>query len=282
MRNLIVFLVFISVTGFLGAQTINSFPYFTGFEGVDGTLNYNYPAGWTYEDLNGGLSNQSWQIIKNSPVSQNARTDSTAIHMFSSMSDTNNDWLYTPGIEMKKGAIYTLSFWYNTRDFAGSHEKCKVHIGAGASESDMSVIPLWDENNLTNETYQMATIDYTSTTDGVQYFGFNYYSDPLSFILFIDDVTITELVTGIESITTDNYSLSPMPCSNQLNIDGLKNGNYYAVLYDMMGRKVHSLNFEGNSCTLDVNDIDSGHYLLNLWDGNNNVIIQKQVSVVKD
>ncbi len=76
-------------------------PYSTSFEGAEGTLNDNFPDGWTWEDLNTEpFSNQSWQIIKNTASVTNARTDSTAAHMFSHSSETNNDWLYTPGVQL--------------------------------------------------------------------------------------------------------------------------------------------------------------------------------------
>ncbi len=180
---------------FSWSQTITSFPYFTGFEGTIGTLTQNYPAGWSSEEFNTGSFASTWEIIKNSVNETNARTDSSAIHLLSDMSSSNDDWLYTPPIQMTAGNVYTLSFWYNTKQF-NSVEKLKVHVGSDTTATAMSIIPLWDNDNITTTTYQEAVVSYTPSANGDFHFGFHAYSDAMQFVLLIDDVTITEDVAS--------------------------------------------------------------------------------------
>jgi hypothetical protein len=263
MNKILLALLFSSVTIIGTAQIITAYPYFTGFEGVQGTLNDSLPAGWSKEDFNGGMGNSGWEIIKNSPLSMNANTDSTAVHMFSNMSETNNDWLYTPGFEMQAGNQYTLTFWYNVKLFGASHEKCKIHIGSDSTSVSMNATPLWDIGQLTNETYQTASINYTPVANDVFYFGFHYYSDAFSYIFFIDDVTVTELVTGIEEYSNVKLSLSPNPCNDEITISGLEtHQNYQVDVIDVTGKSVLTQQFSGVSNQVNVSQLIKGNYFL--------------------
>lgn len=247
------------------AQTINTFPYFTGFEGIEGNLHTNYPEGWTSEDLNTNTSgNQTWEIIKNSANNLNARTDSTAIHMLSNMSQVNNDWLYTPGIEMVEGKTYSLSFWYNTFDFGGTSEKLKIHIGNDAVSTAMSVDALWD-NILTNTSYLQATIHYTPASGGVYYFGFHCYSDDFQYILLIDDITISESSsTELENNTISEYSFYPNPCNSNLHLSIQNEGfqNVIINVFDSNGKILFSDLFNGNSYDLNTSNYPVGVYTI--------------------
>ena len=165
-------------------------PYATSFEGVEGNLNENFPAGWTAEDLNtAGLGNQGWQIIKNSNTQQNAHTDSTAVHMFDNANEANNDWLYTPGFQVQMGVAYSLSFWYSRAAGFPSTEKLALHAGATAASSAMGPA-LWQNTNITNGAYQQAVVSWTAPSTSVYHFGFRSFSAAFEFILLMDDFAI--------------------------------------------------------------------------------------------
>jgi hypothetical protein len=262
------------------AQTTITPPYFTGFEGVEGNLNYNYPTGWTSEDLNTNSDgNQSWQIIKNSESYTNAKTDSTAIHMLSNMTAANNDWLYTPGIEMVAGNTYNLSFWYNTVRFGETSEKLKIHVGNDTVSTAMSSEALWD-NTLTNITYEEAVINYTPTTSGVFYFGFHYYSESFQYILLIDDVSITETITGILSQTvTDGAIIYPNPCNSDLHLSITNNdiSETNIKVYNSTGMMVSNEFFNGNFYTLNTSELAEGIYTILVFGGEKQLISKKVI-----
>ena len=267
---------------FAYSQIITTFPYFTGFEGRQGNLNDSLPDFWTYEDLNGAGNNSSWEIIKNSQLSVNAHTDSTAVHMFSNMNESNNDWLFTPGVQMEIGKKYTITFWYCVRSILSSFEKTKLHVGTGASSADMMTDPIWDNNHIINENYQMETVSYTPSQDGVFYFGFHSYSDPAQFIFFLDDITISSKVTGIAENDLAKIQLSPNPSSDFIHITGLnENQNYRVILYNMLGRKVQENPFNGTQFLLDISAFENGNYFVRILTENNEIITSRPISIVR-
>lgn len=211
MKNLLSLLLLCAVQ-FGYAQDITTFPYFTGFEGVEGTLNENFPDGWTSEDLNTvDFGNQGWQIIKNSALAENAHTDSTAVHMFSHSTQDNDDWLFTPSIEMVQGATYTLSFWYKVNLFPGTSENLEVYAGTGSTAATMSSSsPIWSETGISSETYQEASMSFTAPADGIYYFAFHYFSPSFQFMLLVDDVTIhSDISSSIYTLeVARDYSLN--------------------------------------------------------------------------
>ncbi len=252
------------------AQIIDSFPYFTGFEGTTGTLHENYPEGWTSEDLNTNSFNSSWEIIKNSNTSQNARTDSSAINVFSNMAEDNDDWLFTPGIQMVEGATYTLTFWYNTIDFSSS-EKLKVHVGGEAVSATMGASSaLWSNEQLDNTTYQEAVVVYEADSNGIFYFGFHAYSSALSYVLLIDDITIEETgnTIGIENEADGlEVEVYPNPSVKKLNVrtNNLKVRKKMVKLFDVRGELVYQGSFKGVSHEIFVNQIPHGTYYLHVF-----------------
>lgn len=282
MKNIKIIILTMFVASFSFAQTITTFPYFTGFEGIDGNTHTNFPAGWSYEDLNvSQMGNQSWQIIKNSPVAQNSRTDSTAIHSFSHPSESNNDWIYTPGVQMESGVTYTLTFWYSSRRYGSTIEKLKIHIGKDTVSTAMSATPIYTNDNITNEVYAQATVNYTATESDLFYFGFHSYSDAFMYITYIDDVTISNDVTGISG-SADNFDakIGPNPCTNYVEISGLNNTtNYNVEVYNTLGQLLNTKNFTGESYKLNTSNLAVGNYFLRILSKEKNSIISKQISV---
>ena len=258
------------------SQTITSFPYFTGFEGVQGTLNANYPAGWTSEDLNtNSFGNASWEIIKNSTTSVNARTDSTAINILSNSQQPNNDWLYTPGIQMEEGATYTLKFWYSVKQFLTSSEKLKIHIGVDTIYTEMDTVALWENDSIINTNYQEAIVEYVAETSGVYYFGFHGYSDDFQFVLLVDDVTIEEekpVIDGIEEDFNHSVKAYPNPCDQYLNID-IKDleGNKNIQVYNNLGELLLNENTLSKEYIINTQNFENGMYNVRVRSEKNNL-----------
>ncbi len=259
-------LIFCLFTGKLFSQTINTFPYNEGFEGAEGTLNENFPSGWTWEDLNtNSFGNSNWQIIKNTDIAQNAHTDTTAAHMFSNSSETNNDWLYTPPVYMQAGYTYTLKFWYSVSPFLPSVEKLKVHVGSTPTALDMQQSsPLWDNNNITNSEYEEASTSYTPTATGEYHFAFNYYSADFQFILLLDDVEVTtNAPANIPSIGGLTANVFPNPFTDfvQINYPVYSGFNNIEVM-DITGKVIAQDKLSSSSLFLNTADWPVGVYVL--------------------
>jgi hypothetical protein len=257
------------LSGQLFAQTINTFPYTEGFEGVEGTLNENFPSGWTWEDLNtNSFGNSNWQIIKNTDIAQNAHSDSTAAHMFSNSSENNNDWLYTPPVYMQAGYVYTLKFWYSVSSFLPSVEKLKVHVGSAPTALAMQLsASLWDNNNITSSEYAQASISYTPTTTGAQHFAFHYYSAEFQFILLLDDVEITtNAPVNINSVEVVPAHVFPNPFTDIIQINGTHNAGFdYFEVMNMTGKIILQDKLSGTSQWLNTADWPAGIYMMKMY-----------------
>ena len=264
------------------AQEITTFPYLTGFEGQVGTLNENYPVGWSSEDLNvQPFGNQGWQIIKNSPTSVNARTDSTAVHMFSHASETNDDWLFTPSIQMEAGQTYTMTFWMKVNLFGNTAEKLKVHASTTASASNMLTGPaLWDNNNITNSDYELQTVSFTPNNTGIYYFGFHYYSAEFQYILLLDDVTIdVQNTQSIAELSSSEYDMIN-PAGNELYIllKNPMNKRCQLNLYSISGELIRSeVMFPASRISSDISGLRPGIYSLELVGENGRRLISDKL-----
>lgn len=250
-------------------QDITSFPYFTGFEGVESNLSQEYPSGWVSEDLNTvQFGNQGWQIIKNTSMSQNAHSDSTAVHMFSHMTEQNNDWLFTPSVQMQTGRTYRLHFWYKCNQIAGSSEKLKIYAGSENNAISMqSGSVIWDNESITNTEYQQAIAEFTPPQDGIYYFAFYYYSDPFQFILLVDDVTIEDMgLNGVEPIANETGCWVSNPVLNNLIVHTSKNTQHFIVqVFDAKGALKIDKTVNGNGLELiPRNNLPSGLYFVRI------------------
>jgi len=268
----LLFTTFVSVIG--SAQ--ETVPYSTSFEGAMGTLNTNFPPGWTWEDLNTvPFSNQGWQIIKNSPNAQNARTDSTAAHMFSHSSQMNNDWLFTPGIQCDAGITYTISFWYSRAMSFPSVEKLALHVGNNPTSTTMGT-SVWMNTNITNGSYQQALVQWTAPMTDQFYFGFHYFSDDLEFILLLDDVSITTSPNSVEENNSFDFRL--WMDGDLLNVQlPSVTGQTDLTIHDAVGRTLHSESLRSTINSLSIGDLGAGTYFARIVGSDGRVITKRFV-----
>ena len=239
-------------------------PYSTGFEGVQGTLNTNFPEGWTWEDLNTvPFGNQGWEIIKNTPTITNAHTDSTAAHMFSHSSEQNNDWLFTPGMQLQGGVPYTFSFWYSVASLLASSEKLAIKKGSAPTALAMGT-PLWINTAITNQEYEQATFTYTPAADEVTYFAFHYFSEEFQFILLVDDVSITSNFSGMAELANSGSRIWMTNDLLNVEVDRMAAGSLL-MINDVSGRLVLQQQTTNKLETIDVGTLPSGTYLAHLF-----------------
>ena len=251
-------LITLSVSILSNAQV--TVPYSTGFEGQVGNLAPWFPEGWTWEDLNTEpFGNQGWQIIKNTDSQQNAHTDSTAAHMFSHSSETNNDWLFTPGMQLQGGVTYTISFWYSVASLFASTERLALRKGNSPTSLAMNET-LWANDVIENQEYQQASINYTPGTDGLIYFSFHYYSEEFQFILLLDDVSITGSPAGVEEVNREGLHLWLQDDMLTLKLPGYTGSATLAIL-DAAGRTVLAERLSGVISLVGVGGLPEGSYL---------------------
>ncbi len=125
-----------------------------------------------------------------------------------SYSNAANSWYFTNGLNLQEGVSYRLTYKYGTSS-TSSVEKLKVTYGTSASPSDV-IATIVDNPNISNNVAAIQVIDFTPTTSGIYYIGFNVYSAKNQFLLFVDDISVELSPTCIEptSLTVSNSGLS--------------------------------------------------------------------------
>jgi hypothetical protein len=184
------------------AQTLN--------ESFEGTFP---PTGWTR--INAGTGN-NWSQVASSNLTANglgaAQDGSFIAGLIYHATNAANSWLITPVQNLTSGTPYIITFYYRVGNTGTTvyPEKLKVTIGNAATVAAQTTT-LWDNNGgteLTNTTWQQGTINYTPSSSGTFYFGFNGYSAADQYILMLDNVKISAFTACTGTPSAGNASAS--------------------------------------------------------------------------
>lgn len=201
MKHNYLFFLFLLSLSFAKAQTILN----EGFESAGFP-----PAGWTL--INGNApAGYNWARNTDTTLAyvNLKHTPYPAFQGFGSMVNefdtiAANAWAISPALNLTSGVSYTLTFYYAVFN-SGYPEKLKVTVGNASTIGAQSTV-LWDNNggtSLTNDVaWIKATINYTPTSSGNFYFGFNCYSDANEFALMVDNIKVAVTPTAIPPCAT--------------------------------------------------------------------------------
>lgn len=155
-------------------------------ENFDGATLPNLPFCTTREDVNN--DGKTWTTVT-APTGYSGKT----LQYTSSVSNAANDWFYTAGLNLNAGTTYTLTFKYGN-NISSQTEKLKVAYGTSPTAAAMTNL-LRDYPFITGSTPATAILTFTPSATGVYYIGFQAYSDPNQFYLYLDDISVTAAVT---------------------------------------------------------------------------------------
>lgn len=168
------------------------------FASRDGTQTYTFtaPNGWATQD-------------RSAPVGTNVRTGFGGSSFPSNSPNTTGGfalrfpdanenatlvdaWLFTPPLELRRGATYRLSFLYGVS--GDDPQEFQAWLGPAASSSAMSR-QLVNFTNVTATTWQNAEQSFTVSADGTYYLGFrNLDANPIGDYGAWDNFRLTEEV----------------------------------------------------------------------------------------
>lgn len=161
--------------------------------------------------------------------------------------NTGDDWLISPGLKLKTGSPYLLSYDLKTGSYP---EKYEIKMGTAATAEAMT-ITLAEVVELKNTTYTTYGAGVTVPADGVYYIGIHAVSDPDQGWIYLQNFKVADgsMPAAVDSLTlTDAGKLSfIMPTTNaagqELAAEGLTytyvlNGESHADNAATPGQKV--------------------------------------------
>lgn len=219
-------------------------PFTEGFESAAvGTI----PLGWELDNLDNDTA--YWTAIGNSTSSQNAHTGNRAVHVSFSFMTQHDDWLYSPPLALTAGTQYNISFWYKSIDFPGDVciEKLELKWGTLPNPQGMLSTLFYNENIVSPIPYTQFTGTLTPTVDGIYFLGFHCFSDPMQFVLLVDDISLS---VG-SAVQDDNVvpamnglnNAYPNPFRDETTVKYSVSGSVQTEIsvYNLRGQKVRSL-----------------------------------------
>jgi hypothetical protein len=100
----------------------------------------------------------------------------------------NDDWFFTPGLNLEAGRSYDVKFWYTGDGF--SPEKLEVKWGTDPSADGMTGGQIFNNEEILNDSYTEGTGTFTAPETGVYYVGWHGYSDVYMDFISVDDISI--------------------------------------------------------------------------------------------
>ena len=156
-------------------------PYTENFDGVTAPA---VPNCMTVTDDN----NDDKKWVTNTLYS---RSTPNSMYMAYNASLAMDDWFFTPGLILTGGKTYIVEFYY--RCYSASYpEKLEVKWGTNPNAAGMTGEQIWNNSNITNTVYTLATGEFTPDEDGVYYVGWHGYSAANMWNLYVDDISITQ------------------------------------------------------------------------------------------
>jgi hypothetical protein len=162
------------------------------------------PAGWT--SINAGSGN-NWlrndnALLQDGPYPAHGGSYSMVYEY--SATAAANAWMITPAVNLTAGVSYTISFYYRVRS-SSYPEKLKVTVGNAPTVAAQTTT-LWDNaggTQLTNTSFALGAANYTPSSSGPFYFGFNAYSISDQWAIIVDDVRIEVTPTSAPACATN-------------------------------------------------------------------------------
>ncbi len=152
-------------------------PYAQNFESAA------YPAIPTCATIENAGTGNNWVTVSNFGYGF------TTVALQYSYNSTNaaNAWFFTQGLTLTGGTSYRLSFKYGCAS-ASFPEKIKVSYGTSAASASMTT-QLFNNSNVINDVTPITQdVDFTPSSTGVYYIGFNAYSNANMYALMVDDI----------------------------------------------------------------------------------------------
>ncbi len=223
-------------------------PYGMGFEPAE-----NF-SGWQIENTNGDANTWAVEATGGNIAPAVATYNYTA-------ANGANDWLISKCIQLDATKTYKLSYWYKAKS-ASYPESMSVYIGTAPVSTSLTTL-LSDLPSITTVTYTEDVVNFTVPTSGVYYLGWLCNSAADMYVLYLDDINLTD-ATGIEEVSASaTVSAYPNPAGDKLNVKSTEK-IVSIKIYNPFGQLVYSNLIDNKNATINTSNLADGFYYLNV------------------
>jgi len=228
--------------------TSKTIPYFVGFEPTEDLMgasiidNNNDGYSWALSDAGGN-------------------TDPYCINYSYNTASAADDWFISSCITMDATKTYYIEYYYKAQS-ATYPEKLKVFIGADNTVAAMTT-QLDNKDNITNTAYNQGGVTFTVPSNGNYYIGFQCYSLADQYILYVDDINISESNSIGENDVAIDVMIMPNPATDQFTVLTSENESVITVT-NALGAVVYNSKVYDNKVTVSTTGFRSGLYFVKI------------------
>lgn len=220
--------------------------------------------------VNAGLGN-NWITANNPGFGFTSRT----LTYNYNANNPANAWFFSKGVNLTAGVQYKLNYRYGARSTSFT-EKLKVAYGTTATVAGMTTQLADHPNIVTNSPITAPQVNFTPSTTGVYYFGFNAYSVTDQWDLYVDDIVVDTFLSN-STFDNENFTYYPNPVKDILNL-GYSQSITNVSVYNLLGQEVITKNVNANQSKIDMSGLNAGTYLVKVTADNQT----KTIKVIKE
>jgi hypothetical protein len=175
---------------------------------------------------------------------------------------------------LQGGTTYQFSFWLKSPFYVDSQtqdttsEKFEVMFG-NAPVADSLTTVIYRNESLRMADYTQISQQVTPTTTGKYHVGFHTYSEPLQWLVIIDDVSMS-ISQGIEeTLSNTDFSIYPNPAHGMFTINCKSDieQSTFVKITNAIGQEIASIPITANHQSVDVSNYPKGLYYVSVLNG---------------
>lgn len=236
------------------------YSFTTVFSAVTPPYNYGFETNEDWSILNAGTGN-NWGIYNQAaPIPLAAEGTTFAGYLYNA-TNAANAWLFSRRLNLTAGTDYSVKFKYRIADGTVYQENFKVTMGTDKTVAAQTNI-LQTYNNVGVQVWTQADLTFTPSTSGIYYLAFNCTSPADRYMLAIDDIQITSVLSA-DQFDTNLFDIYPNPVTTSLMISNTNNVEVKNIsITDINGRIVK--NQQGALTQVNVSDLNAGVYFVTI------------------
>lgn len=243
------------------------------------------------------------------PLDQTGANNSFALVNYASTTSTStngktiSNWLISPVVNVQNGDVvtfYTRIGKYSATNTASYADNLQVRMSTNGSATinpsggptgigDFTNLLVEVNPNLDLTSYPASWTQYSYTVSGLTgptdcEFAFRYYvpnggvNAPNSDIIGIDTFSVDRPTASASSFIKNNFTVSPNPTNGKIFVKNINNIELTNVtISEINGRVIKNYSINTTESELDITELNSGMYFLNLYSnkGNESIKIMK-------